>query len=177
MKKVLFLFAFLGIQSFVQAQLNIGGNAILQLPQGQFKNISKFGYGGSASIGYTFAQRVDLSIVYTSYGYTGALGQDFRLNSKTVEAKFFFLNGNTRPYIGCGVGRFTEVFNMDPFPRREENRWGLEPKAGVLTESKMIKNLFIDASASWLRDDLTKLGPKALNLAIGLKYMIDFKKN
>lgn len=175
MKKILFLSAFLCVQIFVHAQFNVGGNAILQFPQGDFKNISKFGYGGNASVGYTFDQRIDLSFVYTNYWYGESIGE-FNLNSKTVEAKFFFLNGITRPYIGCGVGLFTEIFEGDPFPRQIENNWGVEPKIGALFDSKVLKKLFIDASLSWLRDDLTGRGPNAINLSVGLKYMIDFKK-
>jgi len=178
MKKILFLFIFLGVQSFVQAQFNVGGNAILQFPQGHFKNISTLSYGGSVSFGYSFAQRLELSLVYTGYGYKGGLSQGFSLNSKTVEAKFFFLNGNTRPYIGCGVGRFTETFdNIGMFPKQIENKWGLEPKAGVLMDSKMLRNLFVDASLSWFRDDFSERDLNAFNLAVGLKYMLDFKKN
>ena len=100
----------------------------------------------------------------------------FSLNSKTAEAKFFFLNGNTRPYIGCGVGLFTEIFDSSPFPKQIENSWVLEPKIGVLLDSKVLKNLFVDASVSYLRDDLTHRGPNAFNLAIGLKYLIDRRK-
>jgi outer membrane protein W len=147
MKKIFCLFVFLCIQSIGHSQFNVGANAILQLPQGHFKNISKLGYGGSASIGYTFAQRVDLSFVYTRYEYTSS-ADFFKLNSKTVEAKFFFLNGNTRPYIGCGVGLFSETFVSDTFPRQTENNWGFEPKAGILLDSKLMKDLFVDGSIS-----------------------------
>lgn len=175
MKKFLFLLVFLCVQIFVHAQFNVGGNAILQIPQGDFKNFSKLHYGGSVSVGYTFDQRIDLSFVYTRYGYT--ISRDFyNLDSKTAEAKFFFLKGITRPYIGCGVGLITEIFELEPFPRQIENSWGVEPKIGVLFDSKTLRNLFVDTSLSWLRDDLTGRGPNAINLSVGLKYMIDFRK-
>ena len=93
MKKILFLFAFFSVQCLVYAQFNVGVNAILQFPLADFRQMSTFSLGGSASVGYTFAQKIDLSLVYTSYGYSGPIN-DFSLNSKTVESKFFFLNGN-----------------------------------------------------------------------------------
>ncbi len=176
MKKILFLLFFLFVQIFVHAQFNIGGNAILQLPQGDFKNISKLGYGGSASVGYTFAKRFDLSFVYTRYGYSGSI-DFFKLNSKTAEVKFFFLTGRARPYIGCGVGIFTEFFEYLSFPRQTDNRWGIDPKIGVLLDTRILKNLFINASISYLRDDLTHRGPNALDMTVGLQYMFDFKGN
>lgn len=174
MKKTLFLFTLLSFHTIVLAQFNVGINAIFQLPQGNFKNISKLGYGGCAAVGYTFDQRIELSFVYTRYGYPGS--SDFlKLNSKTVEAKFFFLSGNSRPYIGCGVGLFTEKFDWKPNPTIIKSNWGFEPKTGVLLNSKLLKNLFVDASVSWLRDNLTHRGPNAINFSAGLKYMINLK--
>ena len=174
MKKILFLLAFLCVQTFSQAQFNVGANGILQFLQGDFKQETPLAYGGSVSVGYTFDQRVDLSLVYTTYMYNSR--QEFGLNSKTVEAKFFFLKENTRPYIGCGVGLFSKSITTGNLPVYKENVWGFEPKAGVLLDSKILKNLFVDTSVSFMYANTKFNSPKAFNLAAGLKYMIDWKK-
>lgn len=172
MKKLIFLLIFLSFQSVVQAQFSVGINAIAQFPHGYYKNISDFGYGASASVGYSLTQRIDLSLIYSIYDYTGPINA-FKLNSKTAEVRFFLLNGNTRPYLGCGVGIFSETFNSPPIPKQTENKWGVEPKAGIQLKSGIVKNLYIDTYASWLRADLKQRGPNAINLSGGLKYFID----
>lgn len=174
MKKILLLFAFFCTQTIVHAQFNVGGNAILQLPQGNFKQATSLAYGVNASLGYTFDQRVDLSIAYSTYLYNS--NPEFGLNSKTVEIKFFFLNGNSRPYIGCGVGKFSKTITSSILPKYIENVWGFEPKAGILLDSKMLRNLFVDASVSYLNAKTKFNAPKAFNLSVGLKYMIEFEK-
>jgi len=175
MKKILFLLVFLCIQSIGYTQLNFGANGILHFPVADFKLESNLVIGGTASVGYTFDKRLDLSVVYTFYNYSR--GSAFGLNSKTVEAKFFFLNGDTRPYIGCGVGSFRKSITSSLLPKYVEDVWGYEPKAGVLFDSKNLRNLFIDASLSFMYAKTKFNAPKAFNLAVGLKYMIDFKKN
>ncbi|MDP3431815.1 MAG: OmpW family outer membrane protein [Bacteroidota bacterium] len=174
MKKILFLLAFLCVQTFSQAQFNVGANGILQFLQGDFKQETSLAYGGSVSVGYTFDQRVDLSLVYTTYMYNSR--QEFGLNSKTAEAKFFFFKESTRPYIGCGVGIYSKSITSDDLPKYIENVWGFEPKAGVLLDSKILKNLFVDASVSYMYANTKFNSPKAFNLSAGLKYMIDFQK-
>lgn len=173
MKKLFFIFIFFCFRTVVCAQFNVGLNAIGQLPQGEYKKLSDFGYGGSASVGYIFAQRIDLSFVYSIYNYKSMINS-FRLNSKTANAQFLFWKGNTHPYLGCGVGIFTEILDSPPIPKQTENSWGFEPKAGILINSEFIKKLHVDIAASWLRADLTQRGPNAINLSIGLKYYINF---
>jgi len=173
MKKILLLFAFLWVQTFVHAQFNVGANAIVQFPQGDFKFSSLVSYGGSASVGYTFDQRVDLSFVYTAYFYDM---HNFDINSKMVEAKFFFFNGNARPYIGCGVGIFSKTIPFRYAPQERENVWGYEPKVGILLDSKMLRNLFIDASVTYFKANTKFNDPQAFNVAVGLKYMMDWEK-
>ena len=174
MKKIICIFAFLCIQYIGYSQFNVGANGILHFPISDFKQESNLILGGAVSVGYTFNQRLDLSLVYSLYNYSSSL--DFGLNSKTVEAKFFFFNGDTRPYIGCGVGSFRKSMTLSLLPKYIENAWGYEPKVGILLDSKTFKNLFIDASASFLYAKTKFNAPKALNLAVGLKYMIGFKK-
>ena len=174
MRKIVLLLAFLGAQTFVHAQFNVGANAILQLHQGDFKQATSLAYGGNASLGYTFDQMVDLSLVYSTYWYNS--NPEFGLNSKTVEIKFFFLNWSSRPYIGCGVGKFSKTITSSILPKYIENVWGFEPKAGILLDSKMLRNLFVDASVSYLNAKTKFNAPKAFNIAVGLKYIIDFRK-
>ena len=57
-----------------------------------------------------------------------------------------------------------------------ENVWGFEPKAGILLDSKILKNLFFDASISYMYARTKFNAPKAVNIAVGLKYMMDWKK-
>ena len=175
MKKIIFLFAFLCIQSIGYSQLNFGANGILHFPVADFKLESNLVIGGAASIGYTFDKRLDLSLVYTLYNYSS--GSAFGLNSKTVEAKFFFLNGDTRPYIGCGVGSFRKSITSSLLPKYVEDVWGFEPKAGILLDSKSLKDLFVDVSVSYMYAKTKFNAPKAFNLAVGLKYMIKGRKS
>lgn len=179
MKKILFLLTFVCVQTIVYAQLNVGINAIGQLPQSNFKQMSNFGYGGSISLGYTFAKRVDLSVVYSIFDYTGTV-KGLNLDSKTAEIRFFFLTGNTRPYLGCGLGQYHKInkiqINNSPTIDQEESESGFEPKIGVLFDSRMLKRLFFDASISYLKTNLKINTPEGVNLSLGLKYMFDFKK-
>ncbi len=175
MKKFILLFVLLSVQIVSYSQLNVGANAILHFPTGDYDNLSKFGYGGNASLGYTFGQRVELSIVYSRYVYTKWAKKEFSLNSKTVEAKYYILTGKTRPYFGCGVGRATETFSLYQFGTMTYNFWLVEPKIGALFNSGMLNNLFVDTSVSWLRADLEGRGPNAINISVGLKYFVNFK--
>lgn len=177
MKKIILFFTFLSVQIVSYSQLNVGANAILHFPTGDYDNLSKFGYAGSTSIGYTFGQRLDLSLVYSLYFYSGLNADFLHVNSKTVEAKYYILTGNTRPYFGCGFGQYTYTFDLPPFVKTTDNKWGIEPKIGALFDSGMLDNLFVDTSISWLRADLEGRGPNAINISAGLKYMIDFKGN
>lgn len=125
-------------------------------------------------MGYTFDQRVDFSFVYTTYMYNSI--SEFGLNSKTAEAKFFFSNNNIRPYIGCGVGLFSKSITTNDLPAYKEDVWGYEPKVGVLLDSKILKNLFVDASVSYMYAKTKFNAPKAINVAVGLKYYFEFDK-
>jgi len=175
MKKNLLLLSFLCIQTIVHAQFNVGSNFILQFPFSDFKQMSPISFGGCASVGYTINKRVDLSLVYSIYNYSGA--SELGLDSKTVETKFFFLHGNTRPYIGCSVGAFTKTINSNILPKYTENVWGFEPKLGGLFYPKILKNLFVDASISYLNANTKFNAPRAVDLSVGLKYYLNTKKN
>jgi len=111
-------------------------------------------------------------LVYTTYMYNSRI--EFGLNSKTAEAKFFFFSGNTRPYIGCGVGLFSKSITTNYLPEYTEDVWGYELKVGVLLDSKILRNLFVDASVSYMYARTKYNAPKALNVAVGLKYYIEF---
>lgn len=175
MKKILLLFAILGLQTIVQAQFNVGVNPILQILQGDFKQSTPTAFGGCASVGYTFDQRLDLSIVYSLYKYNNR--QELGFDSKTLEAKFFFFNENIRPYIGCGVGLYTKTIDFGNLPKKTENVWGFEPKVGILLDSKIVTNLFIDTSVSYINVKTKFNSPQAFNVALGLKYIMEWKNN
>ena len=175
MKKILLLLTLFSVQSFAHAQFNIGTNVILQYPFSDFKQMSVLSYGGCASVGYTIEKRVDFSLVYSVYKYNG--GSGLGLTSKTVETKFFFLDGNVCPYIGCGVGIFSKTINSNFLPKYIENVWGFEPKLGALFYSKILKNLFIDASISYLNANTKFNAPRAVDLAVGLKYYLSSKRH
>lgn len=176
MKKIVFLIAFISIQTLVHAQLNAGADLNFNFPQGTFKNMATFGFGGGVSIGYTFFQRVDLSFVYKAYNYNRMV-EDLKINSKSVEAKYFFLTGNIRPYIGCGAGSYNRKYRAGTMLNKDENGFAIEPKIGVLLDAKIVKNLYLDGSVSYFQFRTEFNEPKAINLAIGVKYYIDFKKS
>lgn len=175
MKKLVSIAAFILIQFLGHAQFNVGANINLQLPQKDYKIMSTFGYGGSVSMGYNFKQTVDLSFVYSIFDYTGMI-KGLCLNSKTAELKFFLLKKTIRPYIGCGAGMYQKVNKISSTIIVVKNDWGLEPKIGLLLDSKILTDLFVDTSVSYFKTKIKHNTPEAFNLSIGLMYMIDFQK-
>lgn len=133
--KALFVLAAICSALQVQAQLRVGPNIGIGLPNGDFGSYSKVGFGAGLSAEYLLLDKhigLGINAGVTSFGYKGnlGLGGHSTIVPFTASAKYYLGSQYIKPFIGLDLGAYR--FSDSQAPGASKFNPGLAPQGGFV---------------------------------------------
>ena len=152
MKKIFLISTIIFLTAFsVKSQIFIGTTGELLAPISKFKDEVKYGVGGNFLLGYTINQKIDVDLEYSHLFFPNTFFDKYRISSVSSKIKYFFNLKYCRPYLSIGAGYYFKKFDLPFSQKYEEKSFGISPSIGILTDSKIIKNLFVNTSLIYIK--------------------------
>jgi hypothetical protein len=171
MKKIFLFVGLLFVIKILPAQFVFGASGSFSLPSGKSNQIN-YAFGANLNLGYSFKERLILSIYAERYWISTIL-PEMRLNSISLNSRVV-LSKKTKLqlYVGFGIGAGSRTIGA-PLDNEslKDNGVFISPSVGFLTASHIVKKLFFDAGLSFDYYDVPQV-PGLFSLRIGIKYFL-----
>lgn len=147
MKKIFLISIIITITVFsVKSQVFIGTTGELLSPVSKFKDEVKYGAGVNFILGYSINQKIDVDLEYSHLFFPNTFFDKYKISSYSSSIKYFFNLKNCSPYLSIGAGYYLKKIDLILSQKYEEKSLGICPSIGILTNSKILKNLFVNTN-------------------------------
>ena len=152
MKKIFLISTIIFLTAFsVKSQIFIETTGELLSPVSKFKDEVNYGAGGNFLFGYSINQKFDVDFEYSHLFFPNTFFNKYRISSYSSSIKYFFNLKNCRPYLSIGAGYYLKKIDLILSQKYEEKSLGICPSIGILTDSKILKNLFVNTSLTYIK--------------------------
>ncbi len=148
MKRLLILL-FLLSSNILFAQFSVGGSVNVSFPPHADPGIYDHTIGAVLTLGYEPTAHIKFQINGERQWVT-SLMEEHRIHTITGEAKYIFLDGKARPFIGFGGGYAFENYEFPlDFGSVSNEGYLLGPTIGFIADLGFIKKAFIEIKISY----------------------------
>lgn len=168
MKKYFLVLLFCASYSIANAQFFAGIGLNIIAPYQSAITLDA-GAGGSANIGYSISNNLDVGI-QIDYNRFSAIVEKYSIKDIEIKANYYFFNKSIRPSLGFGAGIFQERFARPlDFPDYYQNALGVQPSIGLLFDNDLLPGLKVNTEFSYTHI-FTENTLSTFGFNIGLKY-------
>lgn len=135
MKKAILCIGAFFVATSLSAQINVGANFLLNLPQGNWNDPAFVGtaVGGGLEVNYMLMDNLSVGL---EFGYSSFAENDGSLTTVTqipisLKGEYYFMEDGLRPFAGLGFGYYLIATNFDGEKLADLNGIGLSPRVGA----------------------------------------------
>ncbi|MBE9467639.1 MAG: hypothetical protein IMY72_04865 [Bacteroidetes bacterium] len=152
MKKIFLISTIIFLTAFsVKSQFFIGTTGELLAPTSKFQDEIGYGAGWNFLLGYSINKKIDVDLKYSQLFFPNTFYDKYRISSISSSIKYFFNLKNCRPYLSIGAGYYLKKFDLFFSLKYEEKSLRICPSIGILADSKILKNLFVNTSLTYIK--------------------------
>jgi opacity protein-like surface antigen len=167
-KNFLIVFMIFSVIGLSEAQLYTGLNAKMAIPVQHEENVSRYGGGGGILIGYSFHPNADIQMGVNN-SWFNSIAEGYQIRSALANVRYYLFRSFVNPYVGIGGGYFHSRIET-PLTPLTENAPGIIPALGILFNTHIHENLFVDTEISYNKIFFDK-EIDLLQLNIGIRYV------
>ena len=146
MKKSTILISIILIFKLSIAQISVSSNA--SFISTKHSNLFETGIGGNIAIGILLKDRVNVEVGINNFWLNSAVN-NYTLSDLSLNSKYIFLNNNIRPYLAMGIAYYRTKFDQPIGEPYKDYYFGVKPSVGLLIDTKLIDNLFVNVAYSY----------------------------